>query len=62
MERILRRRFVRRGRRRAREFLVTWEGFPLDEAEWIREEDFHDREMLQAQIEQDKPREDAGSS
>ena len=62
VERILRWRSVRRGWRRVREFLVTWEGFPLDEAEWISESDFHDREMLQAQIEQDRPREDAGSS
>ena len=62
VERILRWRFVRCGRRRVREFLVTWEGFPLDEAESIREEDFCNREMLQAQIEQDRPREDAGSS
>ena len=43
VERILRWRSVRRGRRRVREFLVTWEGFPLDEAEWIQEADFHDK-------------------
>ena len=33
VERILRWCSVRRGRRRVREFLVTWAGFPLDEAE-----------------------------
>ena len=55
-------RSVRHGRRRVREFLVTWEGFPLDEAEWIQESDFHDRAMMEAQIEQDKLREDPGSS
>ena len=38
VERILHWRYVRRGRRCMREFLVTWEGFPLDEAEWITEE------------------------
>ena len=62
VERILRWRSVRRGRRRMREFLVTWEGFPLDEAEWIQESDFHDRAMMEAQIKQDRPREDAGSN
>ena len=57
VERILRWRHVRRGQRRVREFLVTWEGFPLDEAEWISEDDFHDREMMEAQIKQNRPRE-----
>ena len=42
VERILRWRQVRRGRRRVREFLVTWTGFPLDEAEWIPEANFND--------------------
>ena len=62
VERILRWRSVRRGRRRVREFLVTWEGFPLDEAEWIQEADFHDKVMMEAQIRQDRPREEPGSS
>ena len=48
VKRILRWRSLRRGRRRGREFLVPWEGFPLDKAEWITESDFHDREMMQA--------------
>ena len=51
VERILRWRSVRRGRRRVREFLVIWLGFPLDEAEWIPEENFHDKAVLEAQIE-----------
>ncbi|MCG8451681.1 MAG: hypothetical protein MI717_00690, partial [Spirochaetales bacterium] len=62
VERILRWRAVRRGRRRVREFLVTWEGFPLDEAEWIQEANFHDKQMMEVQIKQDKPREEPGSS
>ena len=62
VERILRWRSVQRGRRRSREFLVTWEGFPLDEAEWIAEDDFRDKAMMQQQIEQDQPREDPGPS
>ena len=41
---------------------TTWEGFPLDEAEWIQEADFHDKAMMEAQIKQDRPREEPGSS
>ena len=62
VECILRWRSVRRGRRRVQEFLVTWEGFPLDEAEWITEADFQDKAMMEAQIKQDQPREEPGSS
>ena len=62
VERILRWRLVRRGWRRVREFLVTWEGFPLDEAEWIHEADLRDTERLEAQIRQHQPREDPGPS
>ena len=62
VERLLRWRSVRRGRRRVREFLVTWAGFPVDEAEWIPEGNFHDRDQLETQIAQDKPREDPGPS
>ena len=62
VERLLRWRSVMRGRRRVREFLFTWSGFPVDEAEWIPKENFHDKTVLEAQIKQDHPREDAGSS
>ena len=61
VERILRWHRVRRGRRRMREFLVTWEGFPLDEAEWIPKTDFHNRQMMEAHIVQNRPIEDTGS-
>ena len=62
VERFLRWRSVRRGRRRVREFLVTWAGFPVDEAEWIPEGNFHDSDQLEAQIQQDQPSEDPGPS
>ena len=62
VERLLRWRSVRRGRRRVREFLVTWAGFPVDEAEWIPESNFHDRDQLEAPITQDQPIEDPSSS
>ena len=31
------------GRRRTREFLITWKDVALDEAEWVAEADFEDR-------------------
>ena len=62
VERILHWRWVRRGRRRIQEFLVTWTRFPLDEAEWIPEANFRDRVQLQNQIAQNQPMEDTGSS
>ena len=62
VERILRWRRVGRGQRRMREFLVTWTGFPLDEAEWIPESNFRDRTQIERQIAQDQPVEDTGSS
>ena len=40
VERILKWRKVRIGRRSAREFLVTWRGYPLYEAQWIPEANF----------------------
>ena len=62
VERMLRWRMVRRGRRREREFLVTWTGYPVDEAEWIPEGNFRDRAQMERQIAQDRPVEDTGSS
>ena len=62
VERMLRWRMVRRGRRREREFLVTWTGYPVDEAEWIPEGNFRDRAQMEQQIAQDRPVEDTGSS
>ena len=41
---------------------TTWAGFPIDEAEWIPEGNFHDRDQLEEQIQQDNPIEDPGSS
>ena len=47
VERILKWRKVRVGRRSTREFLVTWHGYPLDEAQWIPEANFTYLELLQ---------------
>ena len=62
VERILRWRRVQVGRKRMREFLVTWHGYPLEEAMWIPETNFHFPEQLKKQLKQDKPIEDKGSS
>ena len=40
VERILRWRRVQQGRQRFREFLVTWSGYPLEEAQWIPRKQF----------------------
>ena len=58
VERILHWRWVRRGWRHIQEFLVTWIGFPLDEAKWIPEANFKDRAQLEDQIAKDQPVED----
>ena len=62
VERILKWRKMQRGRQRMREFLVTWTGYPLDEAEWIPETNFKDQRQLAKQIRQDRPVEDTGST
>ena len=62
VEKILRWRRVKQGRRSTREFLVTWTGYPVDEAEWIPEHNFRDRAELEDQLAQDQPTEDTGSS
>ena len=61
VERILRWRRVKRGRRSIREFLVTWTGYPVDEAEWIPGSYFSDPTGLEEQISQDRPVEDVGA-
>ena len=62
VERILRWRRVQVGRKKMREFLVTWHGYPLEEAMWIPESNFHFPAQLKAQIKQDRPVEEKGSS
>ena len=47
VERMLRWHYTRQGRRRIREFLVIWEGFPLEEAQWIPETNFRNRQEME---------------
>ena len=61
VERILKWRRVKVGRRAIREFLVTWYGYPLDEAQWIPEANFPYPAQLKQQLKDDHPIEDIGS-
>ena len=56
-EKILRWRWVRKGRRLTKEYLVLWRGQPVDEMSWIAEADLPDPEILHQTIEEDKPEE-----
>ena len=59
---ILKWRKVRVGRRSTREFLVTWRGYPLDEAQWIPEANFTYPVLLRQQLKEDRPVDDTGST
>ena len=47
MEHILRWRWTSRTRWRQREFLVLWQGYPMEDAEWIPASYFSDQDALQ---------------
>ena len=59
---LLRWRKVKMGRKTIREFLVTWTGYPLEEAMWIPEGNFMYPRLIKQMIKRDKPIEDEGSS
>ena len=40
VERLLKWRKVKKGQKTTREFLVTWNGYPVDEAQWIPKANF----------------------
>ena len=62
VECILRWRWTGRGRRRTREFLVTWEGYPMEDAQWIPASNFDDLEGMEEQTRQDQPTEEPSPS
>ena len=62
VEKLLRWRWVTEGRKRYREFLVTWTGYPLEEAMWIPEKNFTYPKLIKQMMKHDKPVEDTGSS
>ena len=62
VEKLLRWRWVTKGRKRYREFLVTWTGYPLEEAMWIPEKNFTYPKLIKQMMKQDKPVEDTSGS
>ena len=57
MEKVLRWRWVRRGRRLTKEYLVLWRDQPVDEISWVPEANFPDPEALRQDLEEDTPEE-----
>ena len=56
-EKLLRFRWIQKGKRRTREFLVLYKNKPMIEATWIPESDFLDKKELAADIRRDRPEE-----
>ena len=50
VEKILRWRWNSKTRRRRREFLVLWQGYPTEDAEWIPASFVSDQDALQEDI------------
>ena len=50
VETILHWRWTSKTRRRQREFLVLWQGYPAEDAEWIPASYFSDQDALQEDI------------
>ena len=50
VEKILRWRWNSKTWRRRREFLVLWQGYPVEEAEWIPVSYFSDQDVLQEDV------------
>ena len=58
VDKILKWRKTKVGRRVMKEYLVTWRGYPLEDALWIPEANWHDPTMLKTYIKQDQPTEE----
>ena len=55
VEKVLRWRWVRRGRRLTKEYLVMWRDRPVDELSWVHEGNFPDPAALCTDLTEDKP-------
>ena len=55
IEKILRWRKVKRGRRVLKEYLVLWKNYPISESSWIQAEQFSDPNQLQQYLDEDQP-------
>ena len=58
IERILRWRKVKRGRKFLKEYLILWKGFPVEEASWVQADQFSHPDQLKKYLEEDKPQEE----
>ena len=58
VEKILRWRWTSKTRQRRREFLVLWQGYPIEDAEWIPASYFSDQDALREDIEANRIPED----
>ena len=58
VDKILKWRKTKVGRRMMKEYLVTWKGYPLEDAQWIPETNWRDPKMLKTYIKEDRPTED----
>ena len=55
IEKTLRWRKVKRGRKILKEYLVLWKGYPVTEASWIQLEQFSHPDQLQQYLKDDQP-------
>ena len=58
VDKILKWRKTKVGRRMMKEYLVTWKGYPLEDAQWIPETNWRDPKMLKTYIQEDRPTEE----
>ena len=58
VDKILKWRKTKVGRRTVKEYLVTWRVYPLSDVQWIPKTNWRDRTKLTDYVEQDKPTED----
>ena len=58
VDQILKWRKTKVGRHVMKEYLVTWQGYPLEDAQWIPKANFQDPQALKTYIKQEKPTEE----
>ena len=58
VDKILKWRKTKVGHRMMKEYLVTWKGYPLEDAQWIPKANWRDPKMLKTYIKQDRPTEE----